>query len=392
MSDREAVRDTILAMPNKNLLLELPTGHGKTFVALEILKQRYTKGNILVVVPRIALMTNFMAEVQKWWSDCPLTFILTTYASLHKHIGNWSAVIYDECHHITETKAEFIKHITADSSILLSATVSKDKKALLNTLFPNLGSYKRSTREAIDNGVLPDPKIYLLPLELDNENPSEIIVKNPNSPHTLTVPYEKRWQYIGKTKDRLEIICTKKQFIKDLSKQIEWWKNKFTRTGNIACKAKWLKLCRDRLIILSKYRESVAIDLLNKFRNHRTLTFCSSISQTEVLGKYCINSKNKKAIEYLNMFNNGEIKHITACDMLNEGINLTSCRIGIYAVLNSSEIMVKQKLGRLLRHKEPIIIIPYYVGTREEELVTKMLTDYNPELIIKCMNIDEIKV
>ena len=61
-------------------------------------------------------------------------------------------------------------------------------------------------------------------------------------------------------------------------------------------------------------------------------------------------------------------------------VNLTDCKIGIFAVLNSSEIMVKQKNGRLLRHKEPLIIIPYYKDTREQEIVEKMLEDYNPEL------------
>ena len=52
---------------------------------------------------------------------------------------------------------------------------------------------------------------------------------------------------------------------------------------------------------------------------HRTLIFCNSIEQTEMLGEYCINSKNKKSVEYLEAFNKGKIDHITACNMLNEG-------------------------------------------------------------------------
>lgn len=78
--------------------------------------------------------------------------------------------------------------------------------------------------------------------------------------------------------------------------------------------------------------------------------------------------------------------------MLNEGMNLVNCRVGIYANLNSSEIIVKQRLGRILRHKNPIIIIPYYKGTREEELVNKMLEDYNPELIKVINNPYEITI
>lgn len=73
-------------------------------------------------------------------------------------------------------------------------------------------------------------------------------------------------------------------------------------------------------------------------------------------------------------------------------MNLTSCRIGIYANLNSSEIIIKQRLGRILRHKNPVIVIPFYKDTREEELVAKMLEDYNPQLIHTVENITDIKI
>jgi superfamily II DNA or RNA helicase len=90
------------------------------------------------------------------------------------------------------------------------------------------------------------------------------------------------------------------------------------------------------------------------------------------------------------MFNNKKIKHITSVNMLNEGCNLTDCRIGIFVSINSSEILVKQKNGRLLRHKEPIIIIPYYINTREEELVKQMLENYNPELVSTMTKFEDI--
>jgi hypothetical protein len=34
-------------------------------------------------------------------------------------------------------------------------------------------------------------------------------------------------------------------------------------------------------------------------------------------------------------------------------------------------VITQQRNGRLLRHKDPVMIIPYYKGTREEELVQK---------------------
>lgn len=71
-------------------------------------------------------------------------------------------------------------------------------------------------------------------------------------------------------------------------------------------------------------------------------------------------------------------------------VNLTNCRIGIFCNLNSSEIIVKQRIGRLLRHKTPIIIVPYFRFTREEELLNKMLEEYNKDFIKIINNMDDI--
>ena len=391
MNDREAVKEAIIGMPNDNLLIELPTGHGKTAIALELLKERVPSGKVLVVVPKLVLKKNFMSEVKKWWEDCPLDFTLTTYRSLHKFIGEWDAVIYDEAHHLTPKCREVLKDIHSKYSILLSATVPVKLKEELCRIYNNLGCYKRTVKEAIDNGVLPDPKVYLLPLELDNKDYSEIIVKNKNCETTVETNWERRWKYIGKVKNTKIIIhCTRRQFIIDLDDQIEWWKKQYLFTRKEVFRTRWLKLCGERLKTLSNWKTKETADILRYLRNYRTLTFCNSIEQTRVLGKYCVNSKNKMYQEVLNNFNEGKIKHITACNMLDEGINLTNCRIGIYAVLNSSERLIKQKLGRLLRHEHPILVIPYFTNTREGELVKTMLLDYNPDLVSVINNIEEI--
>lgn len=391
MDDREAVKAAILDMPNDNLLIELPTGHGKTAVALELLRERVPSGKVLVVVPKIVLKKNFMIEVKRWWNDCPLDFTLITYRSLHKFTGDWDAVIYDEAHHLTPRCREILKDIHSPHSILLSATVPTSLKEALRGLYNNLGCYKRTVKEAIDNGVLPDPSVYLLPLELDNTVYSETIIKNPTGKRVIETDWKHRWNYLGKMKDtKIVLRCTKRQFIIDLDSQIEWWKKRYLTSRKETFRNRWLKLCGDRLKILSNWRTDYSIKILAYFKNYRTLTFCNSIEQTEVLGKYCVNSKNKLYQEVLNKFNEGRIKHITACNMLDEGVNLANCRVGVYAVLNSSDRLIKQKLGRLLRHEHPILVIPYFKGTREEELVQTMLLDYNPDLVSVVKDVKDI--
>lgn len=43
-----------------------------------------------------------------------------------------------------------------------------------------------------------------------------------------------------------------------------------------------------------------------------------------------------------------------------------------------------------MRHKSPVIIIPYYKDSREEEIVKKMFEGYNKDFIKTIHSIQEI--
>ena len=45
---------------------------------------------------------------------------------------------------------------------------------------------------------------------------------------------------------------------------------------------------------------------------------------------------------------------------------------------------------RALRHKNPILIIPFFRDTREEELVRKWMKNYNKELIKIVYNLEKL--
>lgn len=395
---REDIKKEILNLKGNNWVLELATGTGKSKLALDKIKDVYYKNkskakNILIVVPRIVHKQNWIDEINKWWKDCPLKLHFTTYVSFPKHIGNWEYVIFDECHHLSERCRKALSDYNIKYSLLLSATISLNLEDKLKELFNNLVFYKKSLRDVIENNILPDPKVYLLPLELDNSNPTESIWYNKKSLKSPVVcPWASRWLHIKQKSYPVKVTCTQRQYLTDLNSKIEYWKKKYLSFRTDISKNKWLRLCSTRLTWLSDKKLSCILNILNTLKDCRTLTFCNSIEQTELLGKYCINSKNKDSISNLNKFNNGTINHITACNMLNEGMNLSNCQVGIYANLNSSETIIKQRTGRLLRHKNPIIIIPYYINTREEELVEVMLENYNPELVITINSIKEIEI
>lgn len=389
---REDILREILNLKSSNLLLELATGTGKSRIALEKIKTLKGK-TLLLVVNRVVHKQNWMKEIIKWWPDCQMEITMTTYKSLHKHIGDYDCAIFDECHHLSDMCLECVSHYNIKSSILCSATVKDSIKRKLERSFKGLKIYTKDLRDVIEEDILPDPKVYLLPLSLRTDLPTESIWKNPKAKGKLIeCPWVMRWNFIKQKTNPVRIYCTERQYLCDLNGQIDYWKKKYKATRSPISKNKWLRLCADRLKWLSDKKVKLVNDLLCHLSGFRTLTFCNSIEQTELLGKYCINSKNKASAGILEAFNEGKVNHITACNMLNEGMNLINCQIGIYANLNSSETIVKQRMGRLLRHKTPILIIPYYKNTREEELIQVMLEDYNPKLIRTINNIEEIKV
>lgn len=388
----------VLELNDRNILLELPTGSGKSKITLDKIKnlsKNSSNERLLIVVPRNVHKQNWKDEIEKWWPDCNLNIEYTTYVSFPKYAGEWDYIIYDECHHLSERCREQLYAFKARYSLLCSATVGYKLKRIFNIHFKNLRIYSKTLREAIESEILPDPRVYLIPLDLNMKNKTEAIIKNPKGNKTpVRIDYEQKGLIWKKyTVDTPVVIsCTERQYVCNLNSEIDYWFRRYNRTKAEFAKNKWLRLCGERLLWLSNRKTGLIKTLIKKLSNYRTLTFCNGIKQTEILGKNCINSKNKKSVSILNDFNNKKIKHITACNMLNEGMNLQDCQVGIYANLNSSNTIVLQRTGRLLRHKNPVIIIPYYKDTREEELVRKMTENYNPDLITIINNIDEIKI
>lgn len=388
---RDEVRKEILKMKNKNILCELPTAMGKSRVAIELaVKRKIQPSKLLIVVPRLVLIDNWKDEFDKWGHPEFKDATFVTYVSFPKKAGIWDMVIFDECHHLSPRCQDALDTFVIESSILLSATVKRDLKFNFKFLFKDLGFYKYNVRQATEEGILPDPKVYLYPLFLKNTPATYSIIYNPKMGNPVVMQYKDRWA-ARRIKNRKVIIkCSQREYYADMSGLIEFYKKK--SFGNQAMKNKFLHESSKRLKWLSDEKVNVVQDILRKLSKERTLTFCNGISQTELLGTYCINSKNKDSEANLQMFNDGNIDHITACNMLDEGVNLVNCRIGVYATLNSSERMITQKLGRILRHLNPIIIIPYYAHTRDEEIVEKMCENYNPELVTTIKSLDEIKL
>ena len=362
----------------KYLILELITGMGKTKVAIDLInhicdrvfRNDESPATILILVAKTVHKQTWKDEIEKWGGIKSDYITIECYESLKNYENSYfDVVVADEMQHLSEARIDVLETIHINESFIgLSATIKRDMRDYF--IYNHKAEViKCGLKEAVEDEVLPEPTVYLLPLTLD------------------TTDYTYKVKKFGR-----DIITTQKGCYDSISSLIEWYKNKYFNSRNERIKNLWLSTAGKRLKWCAEQKEALILSLLDKFRNYKTLTFCSSIEQSERLGKYNITSKNKASVKNLEIFNLNKIKHITACNILNEGVNLTNCRIGIFCNLNSSEIVVKQRVGRILRHKSPVIIIPYFKDTREEELVQKMIEEYSEDSIISVGSINDIKL
>jgi superfamily II DNA or RNA helicase len=377
---REEIQELALSKIDKAkyLILELITGMGKTKVAIGLInhicdrvsKAKGRPATILILVAKTVHKSTWRDEIEKWggiMSDC---ITLECYESMKKYRKtDFDIVVADEMQHLSDARLEILETISINESFIgLSATIKGSTRDYFLYRY-NAEVIKCGLKEAVKDNVLPEPTVYLLPLYLD------------------TTKYTYKSRKFGH-----DTVTTQKGYYDNISSLVTWYKNKFYNTRNERIKNLWLSTAGKRLKWCSEQKESLVSSLLVKLRNCRVLTFCSSIEQSERICRNNITSKNRDSEKNLELFNRNEIEHISACNILNEGVNLNNCRVGIFCNLNSSEIITKQRIGRILRHKSPIVIIPYFVDTREQELVAKIIEEYNVESVKSISSINEIEL
>ena len=387
---REELTVKYLSSNSRHFILQLPTSFGKTKLALQKADSWFTESaKILIVIPRNVLIKEWKKEIVKWGYDRMIGNItFTTYISLPKHCGNkWDIVIFDEGHHTSERCQEAMKHLIANHIIVLSATLKRELVAYFRSTFRGIEILQVKVKEAIEDEVLPDPMLLLIPITFDNTIVNQVIEKNNkrSSMPVKTIGFAEKWKYRS-YQGPLRILCTQQQYYDDISSLIEWYKQKGMH--NAIMKNMWLHKAGMRLKWLAEQKEELIKDILKTLKNYRTLVFCPSIEESGKIGSPCINSK--VGTENLTKFNERKIKHIAAVGMIDEGANLTDCKVGIFQMINSSDRLNIQRQGRLLRHKSPILIFPYFKYSREEEIIKEIVQSYNPELI-KTLDVSLIK-
>lgn len=403
------IQSLSLIKRSNRVALQWCTGLGKSRMAIDMANYLADKEfeehekpfNVLLVVAETAHKSNWKIEFDKWGLKVD-NVVMECYASLKKYRGSyWDLVIFDEAHHLgSDLRMDVLTELHAQNIILLSATLPDQVIQAVTGVFGEIVTSKVTLKEAIEWGILPAPKVYLIPLTLDSTYPNCTITEEWGRKEkrvTYKCKFHERWEYL-KNRNKypnvtLKISCTQQQKYDYLSDQFEYWKSQFFRTRQEFIKNKWLQSGTKRKKFLGESKIDVVRLLLHKIRDKRFICFCTSIEQAEMLGgKNAIHSKKDNSLDIIDDFNTKKIDNLFAIGMLQEGQNLTDIEAGVIVQLDGQERAFVQKFGRSLRATDPVQFIFYYKNTRDAEYLENVLEGVNEEYITEVDNLIDLEL
>ena len=385
-----------LLKTNNNIAIQAATGVGKSKIAIdlcyEMAAQQIAPLRVLLVVAEIAHINNWNAEFIKWnWSCGQVTIIC--YASLKNYRDTeWDTIIFDEAHHLgSELRLDVFDTLRSRWKIFLSATLKDSLISRLEESCGPIATIKMGLQDAFNADILPEPKIHLIELSLDDTIADQTIVEEwgkADKRKTAICSYAERWKYLRDKKKipngKLIIQCTRKQKYDYYCEQFEYYKKRYMLSRNEFVKNKWLQCGSIRKMYLGLLKTDIAKSLIKKIGKKRLICFCTNIEQAEYLGGlHAVHSKRKESLSIIDTFNEKKISSLYAVGMLQEGVNLNDIQVGIIIQLDGEERAFIQKFGRTLRANTPEQYIIYFKGTRDEEYLKNALENIDAKYIKK---------
>lgn len=340
-----------ISQGSDNILICLPTGYGKTLNAIKLINLYYGRLPVLFLVPRIDLIENARQEfIKHGYSDLLEYVEFACYASMRNYEDKvFSVVVCDEIHNAySDIRSESLTNIKTIKRIGLSATISDEIRAVLYNVCV-WSQYVKTLKEGIEEGVLAEPEIRYVDIELDDK------------------VLEYKVEYGKKSS-----MVTQRGYYNYLSKNITYWRERYQDTGETFAGNKMKQLGSQRQKFLADCKEPYVQELIKELGEERFICFCGSVAQAKRLGgNVCSSHTSKKGNEELiTKFNNKEISYLLAKDMLKEGTNLVDTDYGILIQPGNSEKDFVQMLGRTLRSDKPVFYIFRAKNTVDDRFIS----------------------
>lgn len=382
--------------------LAMATRSGKSRVAVLRAIQIVDKNpnaKIFLAVPTQKLRdSNWKDEFIKWNAEYIFENNLTRscYVSMQKEINQiFDLVILDEAHHITEANLDFFENNEIKSIIGLTATFPKTgiKKDMLNALAPV--SFIYTLDQGVKDGIITPFEFHILTCEL---NKVDKTIKAGNIKRrwyqTEYVKYEYLQDKFNKAKEDLNIVSKifkdwKNENWVDIKNQnpeiIKELEEKENALAPYKKRFETITFERARFIYDLKTKTDIARELIDVIHQDdlRYIVFCGSIAQANILcGDNTFHSNVKD--HAFEKFKNQEINFLGVVNGLNEGITIENLDFAIAVQINSQELNLIQRMGRIIclrfGHIAKFYII-VCIDTKDLDWLEKAIASFDENVI-----------
>ena len=336
-------------LPRRQGLVVLPTGAGKTYVALMAIEA--VSRSTLIVVPTLDLVRQWMQSLSEVFTHPigaigggdynPQALTVITYDSAYSHmenIGNrFGLIIFDECHHLPgDTYSLAALSCLAPYRLGLSATPERADGRHLDLehlIGPTL--YRRDVLE-LAGDYLAEYSTHQVIVDLTTEEKAEYekeraVYKDFIISQGIRLSHPKGWS----------------EFVMKSSRSSH---------GRRAMKA---FLRQKRLAFAAPSKIDYVDQLLHRHRKDRTLLFTqNNVTAYEVSQRFLIpvithQTKSGERSEILGGFAQGKYLAVVTSKVLNEGVDVPDANVAIVISGSGSVREHVQRLGRILRRAGP---------------------------------------
>lgn len=322
---------------NYNAAILATVGFGKGWVIvqclLNLIKEQKIKSILYICDNQRLRDIDFPAELEKFGTPYLKKIIqCECYQTCHK----WRDKSFDVCigdefdFALTKEYSKVFFYNTFKYKILVSGTVSADKKKILETIVPIV--YTFSTTDAEQKGVINKTKYYIYNYTMDEDESNNYLkwtkavarqIAAEAKPNTINY-------LLGQRK---EVLYNMGSSVKAVRKVMSW--------------------------------------LWNNNKKTRLIIFCERTSQADKVCKYSYHGGNE-GLDNLTKFQSEEISGLSVVGKIKRGINLKNANTGIYESLTGkSTTEFEQRNGRLKRLPlselaTVIFMLPWY-KTKDKE-------------------------
>lgn len=363
MSDpREQIQDEArqawLNSNRKNTLI-LPTGSGKSKVAIDLIKQLNPQSILLLTNSQELRDNNWKAEFAKWgypWekvqSEC--------YQTMYKRGGYWDLIVMDEIDFAcTEEFGKVFIGLQCDKLLGLTGFIPEEKQQFLEYFAPIC--YKAHIEDLQQKNILNKSEFIIVEFPLSLDKTIEQKMKKGGTFFTSENDQYKYWdkqfQQASIIKGNIErkLRLQSKTYTESKEWQSADWKFKINATK--------------RKAILNNLQSSITVtkNLIQHIHNqegNKIIVFSAVTKQSDKLPNP-FHGKTVEDVSGIEKLNSGEINTLSVCKKINRGVNLVGVNYIIRESFDSSETDFLQIHGRLMRLKPDqtakyIILVPLY--------------------------------